>query len=42
MNFKEIIEEESKKEYFKELQSFVDEAYKNKTVFPEALYLAFT
>lgn len=35
MNFKEIIEEESKKEYFKELQSFVDEEYKNKTVFPE-------
>lgn len=35
MNFKEIIEEESKKEYFKDLQSFVDEEYKNKTVFPE-------
>ncbi len=35
MNFKEIIEEESKKEYFKELQSFVDEEYQNKTVFPE-------
>jgi uracil-DNA glycosylase len=35
MNFKEIIEEESKKEYFQELQSFVDEEYKNKTVFPE-------
>ena len=35
MNFKEIIEEESKKEYFKKLQSFVDEEYKNKTVFPE-------
>lgn len=35
MNFKEIIEEESKKEYFKELQSFVDKEYKNKTVFPE-------
>lgn len=35
MNFKEIIEDESKKEYFKELQSFVDEEYKNKTVFPE-------
>lgn len=35
MNFKEIIEEESKKEYFKELQSFVNEEYKNKTVFPE-------
>ena len=35
MNFKEIIEEESKKEYFQELQSFVDEEYKNKTIFPE-------
>lgn len=35
MNFKEIIEEESKKEYFKELQSFVDNEYKNKTIFPE-------
>ena len=35
MNFKEIIEEESKKEYFQELQSFVDEENKNKTIFPE-------
>ena len=35
MNFKEIIEEESKKAYFKKLQSFVDEEYKNKTIFPE-------
>jgi uracil-DNA glycosylase len=35
MNFKKIIEEESKKEYFQELQSFVDEEYKNKTIFPE-------
>lgn len=35
MDFKTIIEEESQKEYFIKLQSFLDEQYKSKTIFPE-------
>lgn len=34
-NFKEIIEEESKKDYYIKLKEFVDEEYENKTIFPE-------
>ena len=32
--FKEIIEEESQKEYYKELHEFVDNEYKTKTIYP--------
>lgn len=33
-HFKEIIEEESKKEYYKKLHEFVDNEYKTKTIYP--------
>lgn len=33
-HFKDIIEEESKKEYYKELHDFVDKEYQTKTIFP--------
>ena len=32
--FKEIIEEENKKEYYKKLHEFVDNEYKTKTIYP--------
>ncbi len=43
MNFKDIIEEEKKKDYFKELESFLKEEYQNKTIYPkyEDIYKAF-
>ena len=34
-NFKNIIEEESKKDYYIKLREFVDEEYNNKTIYPE-------
>lgn len=33
--FKEFVEEESKKEYYKNLKAFVDNEYKTKIIFPE-------
>lgn len=33
--FKEIIEDESKKDYYINLKKFVEEEYKNKTIYPE-------
>jgi len=41
--WKEIIEKEQEKNYFKELQLFIDEEYQTKTVFPkyEDIYNAF-
>ena len=33
--FKEIIEEESQKEYYKKLHEFVDNEYKTKTIYPQ-------
>ena len=33
-HFKEIIEEESKKEYYKKLHEFVENEYKTKTIYP--------
>lgn len=35
MDFKEIINEESKKEYYIKLNQNIDESYKTKTIFPE-------
>ncbi len=34
-HFKDIIEEESKKDYYKKLHEFVDKAYEESTVFPD-------
>ena len=34
-HFKDIIEEESKKEYYKKLHDFVYKEYDEKTIFPE-------
>lgn len=41
--FKNIIEEESKKEYYINLKNFIDNEYENKTVYPErkSIYAAF-
>ncbi len=41
--WKKIIKEEQSKDYFKKLQSFIDEEYKTKTIFPkkEDIYNAF-
>ena len=33
--FKNIIEEESKKEYYINLKKYVDEEYSTKTIYPE-------
>ena len=34
-HFKDIIEEESKKDYYKDLHEFVYKAYENNTIFPD-------
>ena len=33
--FKSIVENESKKEYYIKLRQFIDDEYKNKTIYPE-------
>lgn len=43
MKFKDVIEEETKKDYFKLLQEFIDDEYENKIIYPkkEDIYNAF-
>jgi uracil-DNA glycosylase len=43
MKFKDIIEEETKKDYFRSLQEFIDDEYENKIIYPkkENIYNAF-